>query len=82
LEHRHRVLRRHDGPGALHTIPARVDQIADGALDGVERADPQRPALQERTEVGRNGLSEREALVELAGIEDRLDAVPVDGIGR
>ena len=41
LEHRHRVLRRHDGRGALHRIrPARIDQIAEGALDGVERAEP------------------------------------------
>jgi hypothetical protein len=50
LEHRHRVLRRHDGRGALHPIqPARIDQIADRALDGVERAEPQNPVLQECT---------------------------------
>ena len=48
LEHRHRVLRGHDRGGALHSIqPARIDQIAEGALDGVEWAEPQRPVLQE-----------------------------------
>jgi hypothetical protein len=81
LQHRHRVLRRHDGHGALHPIrPARIDQIAEGMLDRVERAEPQRPVLQECTEVRRNGPSEREFLVELQWIEDCPDAVSVDGI--
>jgi hypothetical protein len=81
LEHRHGVFRRHDGSGALHrTRPARIDQVADRTLDGVERAEPQRPVVQKRHQVGRNGLSEREPLVELRRIEDRLDAISVDGI--
>ena len=68
LEHRHRVLRRDDGRGALHRVrPTRIDEIAEGALDGVERAEPQRPAAQQRHQVRRNGLPEREALVELGG---------------
>ena len=82
FEHRHRVLRRHDGGGALHRIrAARIDQIADRALDGVERAEPQRPVLQKLHQVRRNGLSERKALVELGRIEDGPDAVAVDGVG-
>ena len=82
LEHRHRVVRRHDGRCALYAVgPARVDQVAERLLDGVERTEPQRPVAQERHQVGGNGLSEREALVELWWVEDRLDAVSVDGIG-
>src|SRR6478736_2012693 len=66
LEHRHPLLGRHDGRCALDPVqPARIDQIADGALDGVERAEPQRPTPQECTEVRRNRLPEREALLEL-----------------
>ncbi len=81
LEHCDRVVRRHDGRGALDPVlPARSDQIAEGALDGVERAEPHDPVLQERPQVRRNGLPEREAEVELRWIEDRLDAVPVDGV--
>ena len=60
---------------------ARIDQIADGALDGVERAEPHGPVAKKRHQVRRNGLSEGEALVELWRIEDGLDAVSVDGIG-
>ena len=45
LQHRHRVLRRHDGHGALHPIrPARMDQIAEGMLDRVERAETPAPS--------------------------------------
>jgi hypothetical protein len=82
FKHRDRVLRRHNPRDALHRIqPARIDQIADGLLDGVERAEPDHPALQECAQVRRNGLSEREPLVELRWIEDRLDAISVDRIG-
>ena len=82
LEHLHRVFRRHDGRRALHPIQlARIDEIADGPLDGVERAEPERPVLQECRQVRGNGLSERQALFELRWIEDRLDAIFVDQIG-
>ena len=83
LEHRHRVLRRHDRSRALAPSfdAARVDQIADAALDGVERAEPQRPVAEKRHQVRRNRLPEREALVELGRIEDGLDVVSVDVIG-
>ena len=80
-EHRHRVLRSHDGGGALHPVrAARIDQIAEGALDGVERAEPQHPVAQECTQVRSNRLSECESPIELGRIEDCLDAVSVDGI--
>ena len=82
LEHRDRVLRRHDGSGALHHLrPARIDEIADRALDGVERTEPQRPVPQECHQIRGNGLPEREALLELWRIEDGMDAVSVDRIG-
>ena len=42
---------------------------------------PSAQLLQKCHQVRRNGLSEREALVELWWIEDGLDAVSVDGIG-
>jgi hypothetical protein len=49
LDHRYRVLRRHHDRGSLHPFLARIDQFADGALDRIERAEPQRPGLQECT---------------------------------
>ena len=43
--------------------------------------EPQRPVLEQRHQVGGDRLPERESLVELRRIEDRLDAVAVDRIG-
>ena len=80
-EHRHRVLRRHDRSGALHLIqPARINQIAERALDGVEQGRTPAPSSAGVHEVRSNGLSERESLIELGRLEDRLDAVSVNGI--
>ena len=82
LKHRHRVLRRDDGRGALHRMRlTRIDEIAEGALDGVERAEPQRPSLQQSHQVRRNGLPKREALLELRWLEDGLDALSIDVVG-
>ena len=65
--------------GALHRVRrARVDEIAEGALDGVERTEAARPSAQQRHQVGRDRLPEREALGELRRIEDGLDVVAVD----
>ena len=59
LKHRHRVLRRDDGRRALHgMLLTRIDEIAEGALDGVERAEPQGPSPQQSHQVRRNGLPE------------------------
>src|SRR4029453_3807285 len=47
VEHRDPVLHCYDRLFALHRIrPAPVDQIAEGALDGVERAEPEHPGPQ------------------------------------
>jgi hypothetical protein len=82
FEHRHRVLRRQDCRRSLHPIqPSRIDQSADGFLDGLERAEPLRPALQEFREVRWNGLSERETPLQLGWIKYGFDTVSVDGIG-
>jgi hypothetical protein len=82
LEHRHRVLRRHDGLGALYRVRfPLINQIAEVALDGVERAEPQCPFAKKCLQVRRDGLSEGEALPELCWIEDGRDAISIDGIG-
>ena len=82
LEHRHRVLRADDRGRALdrRRLPP-VDQIAELALDGVERAEAEPPSAEERHQVRRNGLSEGDALADLRRVEDGLDAVSVDRIG-
>ena len=59
----------------------RIDQITERALDGVERAEPQRPSAQQCHQVRRNGPPKREALVELPWIEDGLDALFIDVVG-
>ena len=59
----------------------RIDQIADGALDRVKGAEPQRPVPKKRCQVRRNRLPERETIVELGRIEDGVDVVSVDVIG-
>src|SRR5262245_15266526 len=78
----HRLLRRHDRRGALQSVRlARVDQIAEGALDGVERTEAERPLAKKRHQVRRDGPSERESLFELWWIEDGEDVVSVNVIG-
>ena len=59
----------------------RVDQLAEAPLDAVERGEPFRPSTQQRHQVRRDGVSHREALLELRAIEDRLDRPIVDVIG-
>ena len=77
-----RLLRRDDPRPSLDRVRvAVVDQIADRALDGVERAEPLRPFTQEVHQIGRDRLPERQSVLELARIEDGLDVVAVDAIG-
>ena len=82
LEHLHGVLRRERRRNALHPVrSARVDEIAERLLDGVERAEAERPFPQQRHQVGGDRLPEGEALLELLRIEERCDVVAVDGVG-
>jgi hypothetical protein len=80
LEHRHRVVGSHGCRGALHAVAASIDQLAEGAFDRVERAEAHRPSLQESREIRSDGSSVRQGLFKLRWIEDRLDAVSVDGV--
>ena len=59
---------------------ARVDQLAEGALDRVQGDEPLRPCLQQRSQVGGDGAAVRQARLELDRVEDRLDALPVDRV--
>ena len=59
----------------------RIDKIAEGALDVVERAEPQGPSPQQSHQVRRNGPPKREALGELRWLEDGLDALSIDVVG-
>ena len=82
LKQRHHVLRREDGRGTLHRMRlTRIDESAEGALDVVERAESERPPLQQSHQVRRNGLAKREALLELRWLEDGLDALAIDVVG-
>ena len=82
LEHRDRVLGRHDGRGTPHRVrhPA-VDQVAERAFDGVEWTEAERPAAQQRHQVRCDRLPRRDALGQLVRIEEGSDAVSVDRIG-
>src|SRR5678816_2509436 len=60
---------------------APIDQITEGTLDLVERAEPLRPSAQQRHQVRRNGLSKREALADFLGVEDGEDALFIDLVG-
>ena len=54
LEHRHCVRGRDDRRTALHAMRfARIDQVAEGALDGVERGEPFGPSAQKDHEIRR-----------------------------
>src|SRR5215510_16137427 len=67
---------------ALYRIRGtRIDQIADGAFDRVERAKPLCPLTKKRHQVGRNGMSERQAFRQLRWIEDGLDVVSIKVVG-
>ena len=82
LEYRPRVLCRDVGLDALHGVrPAGIDEIAEGALDAVEWAEPECPLAKQGHEVRRNQLSECVDFVELCWIEDGLDVVSIDEIG-
>ena len=82
LEHRRSRPPRQGGRGPLHrSRVARIDQIAEGAFDLVERAEPLCPSTQQRHQVGRDGLPEREALRQLPWIEDGLDVVAIEVVG-
>lgn len=82
LEHRDRVLGRQGRRGALHRMRvACIDQLADGALDRVERDEAARPIAQTLHQVRRDRLPERKARGELRGVEDGLHVVTVEMIG-
>jgi hypothetical protein len=59
---------------------ARVDQVAEGAFDAIERNESLCPLLKQGHQVGRNGLPECEPFLQLRWIEDGLDVFSVDVI--
>jgi hypothetical protein len=81
-EHPHRVLSRDDACHAAHRPrPRRLDQLAERALDGVERTEAQHPGAEHGHQVRWNGLSKGETLVQLLGVEESFYALTVDVVG-
>ena len=64
-----------DGPRG-----AGVDQLAEGALDRVQRDEPPRPRLEQGPQVRGERAAVGQARLELDRVEDRLDALAVDRV--
>ena len=82
LQQRDRLLGRDLAHDALHRPRAAgLDEVAEGALDRVQRDEPTRPLLQQAPQVRGDGAPVGQPRLELERLEDRLDALPVDRVG-
>ena len=82
LHHREGLLGGYLAGDALHGAGvARVDQIAERALDRLQWDEPARPVLEQAPQVRVDGTAVGHPRLELGRLEDGLDVLPIDHVG-